>query len=160
MLGKWLAAERPPTLLLSSPYARALDTLRIATGRDDIVVDERLRDRDMGVLYRLTKIGVQARFPVEAAHKADVGKFYYRPPGGESWADMALRLRSVLSELPADGRVLISAHDAVIVLVRYIMERLTEKQILEIEKLPVANCSVSRWIDGEQIMFNEVSHLI
>jgi len=35
----------------------------------------------------------------EAARRARLGKLYYRPPGGESWADVALRLRSFLSEL-------------------------------------------------------------
>ncbi|GAA3231874.1 histidine phosphatase family protein [Actinocorallia longicatena] len=160
LLGRWLAAQHPPDLVLSSPYLRALETVRTATGHPGIRIDERLRDRDMGALYRLTPAGVKARFPHEYDLKESVGKFYYRPPGGESWADMALRLRAVLSDLPRDSRILISAHDAVIILIRYIVEGLSEAEIMEIEKLPVANCSISRWVDGRQVMFNEVSHLI
>ncbi|MCD0453692.1 histidine phosphatase family protein [Actinocorallia sp. API 0066] len=158
-VGRWLAGFPEPTLVLSSPYVRALETVRIATGRTDIRVDERLRDRDMGVFARLTPEGVRRRLPAEHAEQRRLGKFYYRPPGGESWADVALRLRTVLAELPADGRVLIGAHDAVIVLVRYIVEGLSEAEVMEIEKETVANASVSHWKDGEPVVYNDVSFL-
>ncbi|GAB3673349.1 histidine phosphatase family protein [Actinocorallia lasiicapitis] len=159
-LGLRLAKLPKPDLVLSSPYLRALDTARIASGREDVRIDERLRDRDMGRLYRLTPIGVKARFPEELELMAETGKFYYRPPGGESWADMALRLRTLVAELPADARVLISSHDAVIVLLRYIVEGLSVPEILEIEKTPVGNCSMSRWIDGRAELYNDIAHLI
>lgn len=61
--------------------------------------DERLRDRELGILGRLTRLGAEKRFPKEAERRFWVGKLYYRPPGGESWAEVALRLRSVLEEL-------------------------------------------------------------
>jgi hypothetical protein len=34
-----------------------------------------------------------------AAARAFLGKFWHRPPGGESWADVALRLRTFLDTL-------------------------------------------------------------
>jgi broad specificity phosphatase PhoE len=155
-LGHWLAAlppEERPTLVLSSPYLRALETARISLagiGSPKVRLDERLRDRELGSLYGLTPEGVAARFPQEAANQRRTGKFYYRPPGGESWADVALRLRVLLADLDRDHpgeRVLVFAHDVVIVLARYILENLSEADILEIEKTTVANCSVTWWIN-------------
>ena len=100
------------------------------------------------MLYALTGRGILARYPEEAARKRREGKFYYRPPGGESWADVALRLRSALSDIERDhpgGRVLLVAHDAVVMLTRYIIEGLTESQLLEIERTLVPNGSLTMW---------------
>ncbi|MFB9836350.1 histidine phosphatase family protein [Actinoallomurus acaciae] len=171
-LGRWLAAMPPderPTVVYSSPYVRAAETARIALaeiGDLPIRLDERLRDRENGVLYALTWRGIAARFPDEMARKRLTGKFYYRPPGGESWADVALRLRSALSDIQRDhpgGRVLVVAHDAVVVLTRYIVERLTEQDVLEIERTLVPNASLTLWArkDGELrlVTSNSTGHL-
>ncbi|MGI5232628.1 histidine phosphatase family protein [Actinoallomurus sp. CA-142502] len=171
-LGRRLAAMPPderPTVVYSSPYVRAAETARIAMaelGDLPIRYDERLRDRENGALYALTWRGITARFPEEAARKRLTGKFYYRPPGGESWADVALRLRSVLAEIQSehpDGRVLVVAHDAVVVLTRYIVERLSEKELLEIERTLVPNASLTLWArkDGELrlVTSNSTEHL-
>jgi broad specificity phosphatase PhoE len=171
-LGRRLAAlpagERP-TAVISSPYVRAAETARLALAEIDgppVTYDERLRDRETGVLWALTGRGIAARFPEEAARKRLTGKFYYRPPGGESWADVALRLRSVLSDIERDhpdGRVLLVAHDAVVVLTRYIVERLTEQQVLEIERTLVPNGSLTTWArrDGDLrlVTFSSTDHL-
>jgi broad specificity phosphatase PhoE len=171
-LGRRLAAmpagERP-TVVYSSPYVRAAETARIAlAGLGDVPVryDERLRDRENGALYALTWRGIAARFPDEVARKRLTGKFYYRPPGGESWADVALRLRSTLTDIGRDhpdGRVLVVAHDVVVTLTRYIVERLTERQVLEIERTLVPNASLTVWSreDGELrlVTANSTDHL-
>ncbi len=68
-----------------------------------VLTDERLRDRELGILDRLTRLGVKTRYPDEAERRLWLGKLYYRPPGGESWADVALRLRSILDELNTLG---------------------------------------------------------
>ncbi|MEO3788134.1 histidine phosphatase family protein [Actinocorallia sp. B10E7] len=158
-LGRFLAEQEPPDLIVSSPYLRSLETVRLATGRDDIRLDERLRDRDLGAFDRLTPHGIRARFPQEWRRKQELGKFYFRPPGGESWADIALRLRSFLRDLPPESRTLVSTHDAVIFVFAYLLEGLAEDELMELERTPVANCSVSHWRDGERLVFNQVSHL-
>ncbi|GAB2852317.1 histidine phosphatase family protein [Actinocorallia aurea] len=161
--GRHLRGLPPPDLVLSSPYLRALETVRIALAAaglpPDVRVDERLRDRDLGVFEGLTPSGIRLGFPEEHARQARIGKFYYRPPGGESWTDVALRLRSLLAGLPADGRVLIATHDAVIVLFRYIIEGLTEAEVMEIEKETIANASISHWREGHLVAYNDVSFL-
>ena len=152
-LGAWLADARVDRVY-SSPYLRARDTLDrafAAAGHSaSIGIDERLRDRELGVLDRLTSWGVAARFPAEAARKRDLGKLFYRPPGGESWADIALRIRSFLRDLDDDaasGTVLIGTHDAVIFLFRYVVEGLDERQLLDLAaQCTVPNASVSRFV--------------
>ena len=58
--------------------------------------DERLRERDFGAFDGMTGAGIREQYPDEAKRRDLLGKFYYRPPGGESWADVALRIRSLL----------------------------------------------------------------
>lgn len=153
-MGGWLATladDRRPEVALASPYLRARRTLDIALdrlpGSVPVRVDERLRDRELGVLDRLTARGIEARHPEEAAARRRHGKFYHRPAGGESWADVLLRLRSALVDLRADHagqRVLIVAHDVVVVLFRYLLERLDEAQVLEMSRRTAPlNCGVT-----------------
>jgi broad specificity phosphatase PhoE len=171
-LGRWLAALPPgerPTAALSSPFARALRTAEIATAKLDLHVsaDERLRERDFGAFDGMTGGGIREHYPEEAKRRDLLGKFYYRPPGGESWADVALRVRSVLATegLRYDcERLMIVAHQAVIMVFRYVLEELTEQELLEVDRRErIANTSVTRYEyqDGELRLtqFNAVDHL-
>ena len=105
--------------------------------------------------------------PGEYARRARLGKFYYRPPGGESWADVLLRLRALLRELREDhpgGRVLFFAHEATVFLVRYLAEGLSEAELMEIaHATTMANCSISAWRrhggEMQAELFNDVGHL-
>lgn len=154
-VGRWLhglPVSSRPVAVWSSPYLRAVQTAEIALGEagltDRVHRDERLRDRELGVLDRLTSRGVLARWPAEAERRRTLGKFYYRPPGGESWVDVTLRLRSLLADVERaniEGGVLIVSHDAVIMLIRYLLERLDERELLDIAaSQTIGNGSVSR----------------
>ncbi|MCC6496952.1 MAG: histidine phosphatase family protein [Propionibacteriaceae bacterium] len=175
-LGRGLAqllADGLSTQVWASPYERALHTaeqgLAAAGAELAIIVDERLRDRELGVLDLLTRQGVANRFPLEAQRRQWWGKFYHRPPGGESWADVTLRLRSFLRDLgdftEADRAVLV-VHDAVVMLFRYLCEGLDEHTILEIGATdPVRNVSLTvlrRQPGGpwQLVRYNDVSHLV
>jgi broad specificity phosphatase PhoE len=78
-----------------------------------------------------------------------LGKFYHRPPGGESWADVILRLRSALDSISlhyADRRVLIVCHQVVVLCLRYILEEMDEAQVLAIDRQgEVLNCGVCEY---------------
>lgn len=149
-----IAAELRPDAVWSSPYARARQTAEIAVETAgwplQVHTDERLRDRELGILDRLTRLGVQNRYPGESERRDWLGKLYYRPPGGESWADVALRLRSVLAELDSPGmghRVMLVCHDAVIMLFRYVMEGLSERELLELAaRETILNASMTRFV--------------
>lgn len=157
--GRWFAAlprKDRPELILSSPYVRAKETAEIicregalAGGPAQTLVDERLREREFGIFDRLTMLGIRDRFPEEAAHRRRLGKFYHRPPGGESWADVILRLRSMLNTINlhyCDRRVLIVCHQVVVLCFRYILEGLDEAAILVIDRqAEVLNCGIAEY---------------
>jgi broad specificity phosphatase PhoE len=169
-----LEVERRPQLVWSSPYLRALETTQIALAgasfQREIAVDERLRDRELGILDRLTADGVAHQYPDEEARRRWLGKLYYRPPGGESWSDLALRLRSFLAELdrrPDDlRRAMLVCHDAVVLVLRYVCEAWDERTLLDVaSRTALANASITRLVrtDAESPwsadLFNEVEHL-
>ena len=155
-LGRWISeqrAEDQPTVLWTSPYARAQQTADHALDAAGLdlprVVDERLREREFGVLDGLTRHGITTQFPEESERRAAIGKFYHRPPGGESWTDVLQRLRAVLDDIRTDAqgeRVLVMAHQVVVLLTRYVLEGMDEQQVLTLDKeAEVINCSVTSY---------------
>jgi 2,3-bisphosphoglycerate-dependent phosphoglycerate mutase len=156
-LGNWFGAlprEDRPNVVLTSPYLRSRHTagliVKSAGMHEDsysLIVDERLREKEFGILDRLTAVGVQDIFPEQAEFRRLLGKFYHRPPGGESWCDVILRLRSATQMISREyrrQRVLIVCHSVVVLCMRYILEHLTESELLAIDrKAEIANCSVT-----------------
>ena len=156
-LGHWFAAQPEtarPEVVLCSPYVRARQTAQAICEAGGVgesgrlpVVDERLREREFGVLDRLTAQGVRQKHPELADHRSLLGKFYFRPPGGESWADVILRLRSALNTINlhySDRRVLVVCHQVVVLCFRYILEELEEADILRIDReAEMLNCGIS-----------------
>lgn len=159
-VGRWMAGadgEWRPTVVLSSPYRRAADTARVAVeGLGlELHVDERLRERDLGVFDGLTGRGIRSRYPEEAERRTKLGKFYYQPPSGESWADVALRVRSLLTDLRHgyDGeRVWMFTHQAVIMAFRYVLEGVDEQRLLEIDReVQIPNASLTRLVRARDV---------
>ncbi len=158
-LGEWLGrqiAVLRPTVVLASPYKRARETAHLAlqasgleTADIPFLIDERLREKEFGILDRLTPRGVLEKYPEQAQFRQALGKFYHRPPGGESWCDVVLRLRSILDTLDREHegeRVLVVAHQVVVLCFRYLLEHMTEDEILAIDRQgDIANCSVTRY---------------
>jgi broad specificity phosphatase PhoE len=158
-LGWWFAEmppERQPEVVLCSPYVRALETARLLLAAARIppeqinfVCDERLREKEFGILDRLTRHGIARKYPELHEQRRHVGKFYFRPPGGESWCDVILRLRSLLEMITREHRgrrVLIVAHQVIVNCMRYLLERLDEREILEIDRqADVPNCSITSY---------------
>ena len=161
-VGRWfgqLPPDERPNLVLVSPYRRAVQTAQaicaaagVEVRREDgsYVVDERLREKEFGVLTGLTKAGIASLHPNEHELRMLFGKFYHRPPGGESYPDVIMRLRSVLGtiarEHAAGDRVLIVCHSVVVNCFRYLLERMTEEEIMEEDRVnEVLNCSVTSY---------------
>jgi broad specificity phosphatase PhoE len=164
-LGHWfgdLPANRRPQVVITSPYVRARQTTQLlleAAGLDPRTVrvrrDERLREKEFGILDRLTVHGIRTKYPELAQQRVHVGKFYFRPPGGESWCDVILRLRSVLEMVCREHegeRVLIVAHQVIVNCMRYLMEELEEDQILAFDReADVPNCGVTSYELDERL---------
>ena len=162
-LGHWfdeMPVDERPTVVLSSPYVRAVGTaqLMMQSGGFEADVrfrrDERLREKEFGALDRLTRHGIALKYPELSEQRNHVGKFYFRPPGGESWCDVILRLRSVLDSVRSDcrdERVLIVGHQVIVNCLRYLLECLDEAKILEIDRAAdVPNCSVTSYASEDQ----------
>ena len=158
-LGAWFAKlprHDQPEVILCSPYERARQTAalvaecsRMSSAVATLRLDERLREKEFGILDRLTKFGIQQKHPELNEQRLHVGKFYFRPPGGESWCDVILRLRSLIEMITreyAQRRVLVVAHQVIVNCMRYLLERLDEKQILDIDrKGDVPNCAITSY---------------
>jgi len=164
-LGRWFAqasAEDRPDILLCSPYKRARQTAELfrsvggAPADEPICGDERLREKEFGILDGLTVSGIHHLQPDQAEFRRLLGKFYHRPPGGESWCDVILRLRSLMDTVSlhyAGRRVMIFAHQVVVLCLRTIIENLDEATILAIDRQgDVANCGVTeyRHVQGDR----------
>ena len=158
-LGEWFrmnpASDRP-SVVLSSPYVRSMRSAELiieSAGQVApdvrVVADERLREKEFGILDRMTAFGIKATYPMLSEQRRHVGKFYFRPPGGESWCDVILRLRSVLDTLTrehARQRVLIVAHQVIVNCFRYLFERLSEAEVLALDrKGDVPNCGLTQY---------------
>jgi len=156
-LGRWFernSADGLPDVVLASPYVRANHTASLVAQHGgfadaEFILDERLREKEFGVLDRLTATGIQQRFPEQVQFRTLLGKFYHRPPAGESWCDVVLRLRSLMDTIGlhhAGQDVLIVSHQVVVLCLRYLLERLTEEQILSIDREgDVANCAITEY---------------
>jgi 2,3-bisphosphoglycerate-dependent phosphoglycerate mutase len=158
-LGRWFAglpAGERPNVVLTSPYLRARRTAELVeeagglcAEQSSFVVDERLREKEFGVLDRLTRTGIERHHPDQAEFRRILGKFYHRPPGGESWCDVILRLRSALDTISlhhSGCRVLIVGHQVVVLCLRYLLEAMTEDEVLAVDATgEVANCSITEY---------------
>jgi broad specificity phosphatase PhoE len=155
-LGKWFKQSGElPEVVLASPYVRARQTAEIfrANGGcepdEAICVDERLREKEFGILDGLTTHGIAEFEPQQAEFRHLLGKFYHRPPGGESWCDVIFRLRSLLDTVSlhyGGRRVLICAHQVVVLCLRYVIEGMDEEEVLAIDKQgDVSNCGVTEY---------------
>jgi broad specificity phosphatase PhoE len=153
-VAEWVEREkalREAAVVISSPYRRAAETARRAVAGVGLSVcfDERLRERDLGIFDGLTGRGIRAHHPEEAERRTKLGKFYYQPPMGESWCDVALRVRSLLDDLRHghdDADVWLFTHQAVIMSFRYVLEGLDEEELLEIDRTtPIPNASMTSY---------------
>lgn len=151
--GRYLATFPPFYRVCVSPYQRTIETAE-AIGRQlgyaaEFRCDERLREREHGIMDGLTNSGFKEKNPDEFARREKEGRYYYRPPGGESYPDVNLRVYSFLSSIRqnyAGRHVLVVAHAIVIWAFQKTIDRLTEKQILPMINDPdqdICNCAVS-----------------
>ena len=142
-LGRWFGTmprASKPNVVLCSPYVRAVQTTELlldAAGVDADAIthqrDERLREKEFGLLDRLTKVGIRQKYPELAEQRAHVGKFYFRPP-------------DTLTREYRREQVLIVAHQVIVNCLRYLFERMSEEQILTIDRVAdVPNCSVTSY---------------
>ena len=166
-VGRWLAGlpdERFPEVACCSPYRRAAETVRLAfdqvraAGRavPEVVTDARLCDRLTGALELLTDAAIRERFPQEETRFLAAGQFAYCPPGGETMMDVAARLRDWYADTSAryaGRRIIVVAHDAVVLMLRHVIDGLSVDELAGLAATGLArNGSVTRWAgDGQRL---------
>ncbi|MGC4807840.1 histidine phosphatase family protein [Micromonospora sp. DT233] len=177
-LGRWLATrpiDERPEHVACSPYLRARQTWTQAADTAASLgvtlppadLDDRLVDRLMGDLELLTPGMIAERFPAEAARLTADGLYAYQPPGGETFDDVAIRVRAVLTDLNTrhpGRRVWVVAHDAVVAAARHILDELPFVDLDAIlTTTPITNTSLTRYThtDGhlDLVEFAATAHL-
>ena len=157
-LGLWmgsLPAEHKPTRVVSSTHLRTRQTAAglVEHGGLEVEVgfDERFIEKKWGVIGGLTRGGYHRLFPEEAARRKRLGEFRYRPArGGESLRDVKKRLKPALKhhlEQHADENLVIVTHSQVIIVLRKLLESLTEAEACHLEESKkIPNCSVCVYV--------------
>jgi probable phosphoglycerate mutase len=172
-IGRWLRTlDRLPEVVITSPYLRAKETWRIAAAISGLdlpkpTTDDRLVDRLLGDLEMLTRAAIAKRFPDEPGRLTAAGEYYYRPPGGETFGDIADRLTSFLGDVNRDHageRVAVVAHDAVVLTMRAVIEQLDWDAVARVAASgPIRNASITRFdgTSGRLVLdgYNTVDHL-
>jgi 2,3-bisphosphoglycerate-dependent phosphoglycerate mutase len=174
-IGRWLAAlpagDRPE-VVVTSPYLRTRETWRIAAETSGLDLpapstDDRLVDRLLGDLEMLTRQAIAERFPDEPSRLEAAGAYQYRPPNGETFGDIEVRLSAFLADLNRDHagkRVVVVAHDAVVLIMRKVVEGLSWEDLAAVAATGhVRNASVTRFdgSSGRLVLdrYNTVDHL-
>lgn len=140
--------------IVFSPYTRTRQTMEdVVTGmgyRPPMTVEERIREIEFGLMDGLNREGVRLKYPDEAIRRERDGKYWYRPPGGESRPDVRLRIHSFLDTLNRDyvgQRVLIVCHSVVVLAFRSLLERWEEDKYMSIDQEDdVKNCGLTRYV--------------
>jgi probable phosphoglycerate mutase len=148
-----LPPDQRPNVVLCSPYLRAQSTANavhagaeLATDFSELVIDERSREKEFGILDRLTRLGIEQRHPELAA--AETGwEVVLQTPGRRK----LVRRHLAAPERPRHHqpalcrkRVLVVAHQVVVLCMRYLLENMDEARILAIDaEGDVANCAVT-----------------
>jgi broad specificity phosphatase PhoE len=149
--GKYLDAKYSFDAIFTSPYRRTVQTAdeirRQMKSKLPLVREERIREIEFGILDGLTADGMKLKYPEEFLRRKRGGKYWYRPPGGESRPDVALRVHSFLGTLTRDYRersVMVVCHSVVVLVFRRLLERWGEKKYMRIDREnDVLNCSVT-----------------
>jgi 2,3-bisphosphoglycerate-dependent phosphoglycerate mutase len=159
-----------PEVIVTSPYLRAKQTTNgIVSGirsihptyNPRIVVEERVREIEFGIMDGIDRATFRKLFPSEADRRERDGKYYYRAPGGENRPDVRLRVHSVLDTLNRDYvgmKVLVVCHSVVVLAFRSLIERWEEDEYLQVDKEDdVKNCGLTIYdrVDNRKLRLRE-----
>ena len=156
-------AGHPIDLIYVSPYLRTRQTMdKIVEGlgyQPKVIVDERVREIDFGILDGVDAQALKAKYPDEVKRRTREGKYFYRPPGGESRPDVKIRLRSFLDTIVRDCRglnVVVVCHSVVVLGFRALLERWGEEDYMQVDKEnDVKNASVTHYQFDDKLRLKE-----
>ena len=150
--GEWIRDNIGSTFgrYYTSEFLRAMETAHhLSLPEAQWFVDFNLRERDWGKFDHMSREERDARFSEELRNR-EIDSFYWRPPDGESIADLCLRVTRVLDTLHRECSnmdVVVVCHGEVMWAFRILLERLHQRQfnVLDASKHPhdrIHNCQV------------------
>lgn len=146
--GRWLRKNfRTFDVYYTSYYRRAKETLGLMYPSAQVFEDSRLAEAQRGIYHVLTEAEVGEKMPWELERKGREGLYHYRPPGGENWADVEMRVHSFFGTVARDCaglRVLTIVHGHWLILARKLIEHFSiEEAEYEYRDRIVGNASVT-----------------
>ncbi|MBW3653946.1 MAG: histidine phosphatase family protein [Actinobacteria bacterium] len=136
--GEWIREQIAPTFsrYYTSEYLRARETAAyLGLAEACWVQDILLRERSWGRAdFVMPESERYERFSAELAARRE-DPCYWRPPEGESLAEVCLRVERVLHALERDcrgGSCVVSTHEDVMWAARFLIERMTQEQWREL----------------------------
>lgn len=142
--GQFIQAHTPDVRFdrfYTSGYVRAMETAALLGMPDaEWMINHYLRERDWG---RIDGIAAAERELAMTGRRE--APLWWRPPGGETLAEVALRLHNVLSTLhrESESGALLVCHGEVIEAFRVLLERTSDEQFTAMSAdTHVANCAV------------------
>lgn len=150
-----------PDCIFHSGYVRAsmtrqalLMSLPEAT-RDGIAIFQKLeiRERDVGYIWHMIESEIKIAFPWLTETHARMPKLLFRPPGGESFADLLCgRLHSFMGTLVRDRpgkKIWCICHGNTMRAFQLLMERTPINEIDTVLRAPVPHLAVTRYVYAE-----------
>ncbi len=153
--GRWLAKSALPPVyrscdwqLVSSPLRRAIETAEIILSSaklnvEKVTTEPDLAEMSFGDWEGLTTHEVKEAFPEQRrARKKD--RWNYAPPGGESFAGLAARVKRWLVRL--DRPTIAVCHTGTIRVVSHVIGGMTEEEAVNVH---AGYCSLWLWDKGK-----------
>lgn len=158
--------DRDLDAIYASDLSRAWQTAQIIAEPHELPVrtDARIREFDFGEWEGLTWTQIVERWPEFAEQGGTVAKFY-TPEGGESFAEVCVRVASFIRDLRASTheRVLVVTHAGVLHAVLEVVGAAIDDRAGDHFALAFSQASITTIaMEGEQarlITLNDVSHL-
>lgn len=145
--GAWIREEMPEVnfdRFLASTFPRAMETAALlGIPNAGWLLRTELREREIGQLEGLTVEERDRLWATELAARPGA-PFYWRPPNGESLADVALRLRSVLDNLhrKSDSGAILVCHGEVMSTLHRMLTRMTDAEFSTMPESSIWNCEI------------------
>ena len=92
-----------------SPLKRASQTVQHIIDKDEVIYDDRLKERSYGDWSGLNKTEIKDKVGEDLFLSARRG-WSTKPPNGESLEDVSKRVKGFLDELPELGNILVVSH--------------------------------------------------
>jgi NAD+ kinase len=167
--GHWVRQHLAPTFdrYYVAEFLRAMETaahLGFAEARWRC--EFYLRERDWGIFDRMSWQERRERYGEELKRR-EMDTFFWTPPGGESMADLCLRIDRVLDTLHrecVDRRVILICHGEVMWAFRVRLERMPQDRYRELDssrdpQIKIHNCQVLHYTREDPQTKTIVPHL-